>query len=95
MISMKGRRESLRDMGWLVASTTVITACSSVAASSRVSARRPTLITPHFQPCSLESPLAQEDANRSATYRCNSIVVFDDEATRMYDVHMKVFEEGW
>lgn len=60
MMSMNGRTGSLRDMGWLVASTTVITACSSVAASSRVSARRPTLITPHCQPqFSLESPHCQ------------------------------------
>ena len=64
MISMKGRRGSLRDMGWLVASTTVITACSSVAASSRVSARRPTLIKPHTQPCFPGSPLVREDAKQ-------------------------------
>lgn len=43
MMSMYGRIGSLRDMGWLVASTTVITDCSSDAASSRVSAHLPNL----------------------------------------------------
>ena len=66
---------SLRDMGWLVASTTVITDCSSAAASSRVSAHRPSLCRAQLLDCG-------HCAAKVLTLQWHAVALYDLVSTR-------------